>query len=499
MRTEILRLEDITKYVGGTKVLDHARINVCAGEIICIAGLNGSGKTTLTQIMAGLQTADAGEIYYRGRDYGRDIRFVTKNRDIVYLNQDMELIDTMSVWENLYAIGGRTRKPIFLNEKALETQSRAILEKLRMQIDPNRIVRSLSRVEQDMVRIAKAVAGNAVVIILDSFHGAFSGTERQQIRDVLRILREMDIAVVYAYNRMDEIFEIADRVIVLKEGRVIRSLFHDHYSEKEVVRTLLGHDLQRNVGKTEIPIGREIMRVEALSCKGLFSNIGFTLNASEVVGFAIEEDETRDAFGKALSGNGRARGSIWVDGCFIKANSMYSAIRNGIVLITEQAYRNALFRDLDLAHNVTFQSSRKLTNRLGLIKSATERYLVGYALSRTGDSYTGREQVDEIGYLARFKLLLQKWLLTKPKVMVLINPTRGFDMFARNELYSVFDEISRSGIAIVLISSSFTELIKLSDRVFLVKEGRVNGEISRREILQMKDMKEKVLWTLVSR
>jgi len=350
-----------------------------------------------------------------------------------------------------------------------------------------------------MIRIAKAVAGNAGVIILDSFHGNIAGAERRQIRDVLCVLREMNISVVYAYNRLDEIFEIADRVAVLKEGRVIRSLFHDSYSEKEVVQTLLGHDLQRNVGKTEIPIGREIMSVENLSCKGLFSDISFSLNASEVLGFAIEEDTIRDAFGKALSGNLRTRGAIWVDGRFIRANSMRKAIRNGIVLITEQAYRNALFRDLDLAHNVTFQAGGKVTNWLGLIRPATERYLVGYALSRTGESYTGREQVDEIGYLARFKLMLQKWLLTKPKVMVLINPTRGFDMFARDELYSVFDEISRSGVAIILISSSFTELIKLSDRVFLVKEGRVKSEITRREILQMKGMKEQVLWTLVSR
>jgi ABC-type sugar transport system ATPase subunit len=494
LKHEVLRLESITKYIHGEKVLDKARLNLFFGEILGLIGLNHSGKTVLAKIISGFFSPDMGSYYINEQKANVNLGNASKKYGIFYIGRNSMLIPNMSIKENIFVFRTLEASNLLVNEKEMNQQTEALLERMELDLDPDIKVDNLSIEKNHLVQICRAIMSNASVIILDGITGTYGQDAQHRLVRFLSLISEQGISVIYVNNRLDEVYKIADRVTLLKEGKTIRTLFRDEYSENKVVNILAGYDLPKALSKPKIKFGSEVLRVDNLSCGGTFSDVSFSLNSGEILGLAVYEESIRNALGKALFGMCKdAYGSVYSYGKEISIDNPKNIISEGIGIIPEQACHKCFFNNFSVKENITFLTPQKMNNVYGLVKPKIDEYVAGLSLERMGFHEHQIEKGSFLSDIEKIKMIIERWMVLKPSVLIFIYPTLGIDMLARDEIYSMIYDILRKGTSILLITSDLRELINLSDRIILFKKGRIKDEIIRSKEAGNDSIDEKIL------
>lgn len=485
--TEVLTLQRISKSFPGVKALDGVSMGFCPGTVHAICGENGAGKSTLMKILSGNYRPDGGRILLNGMPVAiKDPRHAqVLGISIVY--QERSLANHLSVAENIYVCNQPTTRLGFRRTTMLRENAVDLLTRLNLHLPPDEPVGNLSPGMQQMVEIAKALSQRPNILILDEPTASITETETRSLFALIGLLKRTGVAILYISHRMAEIFEIADVVSVLKDGRLNGTFPTAGLTEDMLVRSMVGRSLPERV-YTRRPLGNTVLEVNGLSGKR-FSDINFSLRRGEIVGMAGLVGAGRTELAYAIFGVERAiAGTIRIDGASVSIAHPADAMRNGISYVPEERKECGLFLGMSLKENLVSTNQRELA-RNGFIRRSLAKRTADRMMDRLRVKAVGPNQ--EIGELSggnQQKIILAKWLLTNPKVLIVDEPTHGVDVGAKAEIHALLKSIAAEGCAILLISSELPELLEVSDRVLVMREGRLVHEIDGREATEERIM-----------
>jgi ABC-type sugar transport system ATPase subunit len=487
----LLEMRSITKSFPGVKALDGVTFDLNQGEIHALVGENGAGKSTLIKILAGV---------YHHPEYGGEIlidgsqrRFAnvreSEQAGVAVIYQELSLVKDLSVAENIF-LGREPRRFGVINWQDLYSRAQKLLHDLHLQVDPRTAVRHLGIGQQQLVEIAKALSQNARILVLDEPTAALTDAEVETLFGILHKLRERDVAMIYISHKLDEVFRISDRVTVLRDGRTIDTNATGALDEPGVIARMVGREVGQMFPKAVHARGDVIFEarnvtVEDVSVPGklLVDRVGFTARKGEVLGIAGLMGSGRSELLMAVFGAhaGRKSAEMMVDNARVQIDKPSDAINQGIGFVTEDRKRYGLILDQTILNNMTLACLRTVSGRFLTSedaetaageRAASELRIKATSVFTLAGTLSGGNQQ---------KVVLAKWLLTKPRVLFLDEPTRGIDVGAKQEIYAQISRLAASGLAIVLVSSELPEVLGLSDRVIVLHEGRITGEFTRAE------------------
>jgi rhamnose transport system ATP-binding protein len=473
----ILELRDAAKAFGAIRALDGVSIELLPGEAHALVGENGAGKSTLVKILAGVHLPDRGALLVNGTPTLLNSPAEARDSGIAIIYQEPVQFPDLTVAENIFAGRQPLRGGHRIDRKTMDAETVAIFERLGVRLDPDRIARGLSIAEQQIVEIAKALSLDARVIVMDEPTAALSAVEVERLFGVVQTLRADGVAVLFISHRLEEVFGLCQRVTVLRDGRLVLSSALAGLSADDLVRAMVGRELEDHV-PTEAAIGEPVLVVERLTREGVFVDVSFDVRAGEIVALAGLVGAGRSEVAMAIFGIDRFDGGrVTVDGRGLRGGSPTEAMSAGIGLVPEDRRQQGLVMEQSIARNVTLASLRRLS-RFGLIRAASER--------RFARDWTTRLQV-KYGRLAspmtslsggnQQKVVLAKWLGRRPTVLIVDEPTRGIDVGTKAEVHRLLEELAGEGVAILVISSELPEVLRLANRILVMREGRLVAEL----------------------
>jgi rhamnose transport system ATP-binding protein len=464
----LLEARGVCKSYGGVAALRQASLELRAGEVHAIVGENGAGKSTLIKILTGAVIADGGEIRMNGSPVVNHSPQNARALGIVAIYQQPALFPDLTVAENI-GLASETGGPWrILDWKARRAQAREVLEEIGARIDPELPVSRLSMAEQQLVEIARALRAKARVLILDEPTASLTEQEALRLFEIIRDLRARGTGLVYISHRLDELFQIADRVTVLRDGTVIGTEDMATIDRPQMIRMMVGRELSSVFPKVEVPIGEIALETE-----------GLTLRRGEIVGMAGMVGSGRTEFAEALFGLRGGR-KVRIGGCEHRISSPSEAIRLGIAYVPEDRRRNGLIMEMPIPANITLASMGGLFLKRGRERATAEEYRA--RLQVKAGSMTA--PVKTLSGGNQQKVSLARWLATKPKILILDEPTQGIDVGAKAEIHQQMGELARAGMAILMISSELPEVLGMSDRIAVMHEGRIVRIVPRAEATQ---------------
>lgn len=481
----VLEMIGITKRFPGVLALDQVSFDLRGGEVHALVGENGAGKSTLMKILNGALQADAGEIRMDGRPVRIPNPSAAARLGIAMIYQELCLAPHLTVGENLF-LGREPLRGGLVDLRALHTLAQRYLDDLQCGLSSRQRVKDLGIAAQQMVEIAKALSQKARFLVMDEPTASLSEAETQRLFDRIRGLRDAGVGIAYISHRLEEVLEIADRVTVLRDGKVVAAgLPVSATSIPELVRLMVGREIKQVYPKREHEIGEEILRVEGLSRPPALHDISFSLRRGEILGLGGLMGAGRTELARAIFGADRpASGRIFVEGRPVRIKSPRDAVAVGIALLTEDRKRDGLALGLPLRANVTLSSLGQVI-RHGLLSLGRERKIVENVVRRVDIRAASIEQhVRNLSGGNQQKVVVAKWLLTQARVFIFDEPTQGIDVGAKAEVYRLIEELAAQGAGIILISSYLPELLALADRVLVLCRGRITGELAREEATQ---------------
>ncbi|MFY0545855.1 sugar ABC transporter ATP-binding protein [Brevibacillus sp. H7] len=482
----LLEMNEISKSFPGVKVLDNVQLTLKRGEVLALMGENGAGKSTLMKILGGIYTRDNGTIKVKGEPQPAMSTGIAAKLGIAIIHQELNLIPHLSVMENIF-LGreytyGRTG---FVNWRRMRAEAKYWLEQLAIDLDPDTLVGELSVGQQQMIEIAKALSMQADILVLDEPTAALTNREIEALFEVIASLKQKGVGMIYISHRMEEIFQISDRITVLRDGQYVGTVETARTNMDELVKMMVGREITDRFPKVEVKPGAERLRVEKLSVKGKLTDLSFAVRSGEIVGVAGLMGAGRTEMAKALFGVERLEaGRIFIDGEEVSISQPIDAIRAGIALVTEDRKEEGLVLSLTVRENIALPNLEKVSS-MGVLKPKDEQELSDGLIKQLLIKTAGGEQV--VGSLSggnQQKVVIGKWLATKPKILILDEPTRGVDIGAKKEIYDIMNRLAQEGVAILMISSELPEVLGMSDRILVMHEGRITGEFSREEATQ---------------
>ncbi|NDV11583.1 sugar ABC transporter ATP-binding protein [Crenobacter caeni] len=481
----LVEMRGIAKSFGPVNVLKDVAFSLAAGEIHALMGENGAGKSTLMKILTGLYRADAGQIAVAGETVNiRDPKHA-ESLGIAIMHQELNLIPELTVAENLFLGREKTVGAGLLDMGTMRRLSREYLSRLAVELDPDAEVGTLSIGQQQMIEIARALSLNARVLIMDEPTAALTEREIDALFKVIRELRADGVGIVYVSHRMEEIFALCDRISVLRDGEFVGTERIVDTSLDHVVQMMVGRELGERFPKREVSHGVERLRVEHLSDGRHIEDISFSVRAGEVVGIAGLMGAGRTEIARTLFGlNKRAGGRIFVDGAEVKITKPSDAIAYGVGFVTEDRKAQGLVLEMSVRENITLPLVPTM-GRTGIVAKGEEKSLVARCIDmlkiRTRDAEL---EVKSLSGGNQQKVVLAKWLSLKPRVLILDEPTRGVDIGGKAEIYQIINQLAFDGVAVVVISSELPEVLGISDRILVMHEGRLAGEIAAADATQ---------------
>jgi ribose transport system ATP-binding protein len=477
-RIEVLQ---VTKRFPGVKSLDAVSFGVRAGEIHALVGENGAGKSTLMKVMAGAYLPDEGEIRFDGQPVQWKSAADAKRRGIHVIYQELVLFPQSSVAENIFA-GAEPRSRFgTIDHRQMNRLAQTLLAELGVQLDPRERVGNLSVADQQMVEIAKAMAAETRVLVLDEPTAVIAGKEVQLLFERLRVLRDKGVAIIYISHRLEEIFALCDRVTVMKDGRKVGTQPVSETTRDGLVRMMVGREMNEIYPpKANLPNDTlTLLAVEGLQVGNRVFDASLAVRAGEIVGLAGMVGSGRTELASGIFGAMRAvRGTIEVRGTRRKRMTPNAAIRLGLGFVTEDRKSQGLLMYLNVAQNVT-ATTLKRVSRFGLLRAGAERDAGALAIKEYG--IAGARPGGSVATLSggnQQKVLISRWVRVSDSVLILDEPTRGVDVGAKAEIYRVMRQLTARGLGILMISSELQEVIGMSDRVIVMREGRIAGEVS---------------------
>ena len=483
--TPVLSMRNIAKAFGKFYALKGVDLTVWPGEIHALMGENGAGKSTLMKILAGAYTATSGEILIDGRPHAIKGPKDALAAGITLIYQEMQLAPNLTVAENIF-LGSELARGGLVQRKEMIHQAQAVIDRLGAQFKASDRVMTLTIAEQQQVEIARALHRNSRVLVMDEPTAALSSRETQRLFELILRLRDEGMAIIYISHRMAEVYELSDRVSVLRDGQYVGSLTRDKLNASELVRMMVGRPLSDLFNKErDIPPGQPRLRVEDLTDGGKVKASSLVVRAGEIVGLAGLVGAGRSELAQLIFGVRRATGGvIEIDGEPVVIHSPRAAIELGIGFLTENRKEQGLFLEMAAQENITMATLER-DARWGMLNRKKAQTLSDDAISllnirvphaqvRAGGLSGGNQQ----------KLLISRWVAIGPRILLLDEPTRGVDVGAKSEIYRIMTQMARQGVAILMISSELPEVVGMSDRVYVMREGSIAGELQAGDISQ---------------
>ena len=488
MTEPVLEMTHISKRFDMTQALDDVSLTLYPGEIHALLGENGAGKSTLIKIMTGIHQADQGEILLNGNPTTIHNAIDAQTHGIAAIQQEPMIFPDLNVAENIF-ISHRNRGRI-IHWKQMYQEAEALLSTLGIKLDVRSSARGLTLAAQQAVEIAKAISLNVRVLIMDEPTASLSAHEVTQLFKLANSLREQGVSILFISHRLEEVFAISDRITILRDGKFISSAPAAEVTPESAIRDMVGREMEDFFTKTEAPLGDTFIEVKNLGKEGSFSDINFAVRAGEVLGFAGLVGSRRTDVGLALFGIEPAEtGEIFIEGQPVKINKTKDALAHGIAYVTEDRRQLGLTMTMSITSNISLPTLKKYTNKLGLIRRREERETAVQFKDRL-NIRTPSVQL-EAGKLSggnQQKVVLSKWLNTRPKLLILDEPTRGIDVGAKAEVHHMINELAQEGMAIIMISSDLPEVLAMSDRVLVMREGQQMGIFDHEEATQERVM-----------
>jgi ribose transport system ATP-binding protein len=479
---KVLGVQGLTKRYPGVIALDHVDLDVTSGEVHVLVGENGAGKSTLVKCLAGVEQADAGEMQLAGESYRPPSAAAALRAGVRVVHQELSLLSALTVAENLSLERLPSRAGI-VDRAAMRRRASELLERVGLDMSPDTPTERLGVAQMQLVEIARAVGGECRLLVMDEPTATLTSREVDTLFTLLRQLTGQGVAVVYISHHLAEIFEIGDRVTVLRNGRHVRTAAVADVDSAQLVKMMVGRDLH-----TEFPpvapraVGRELLRVTDLKVSPASSPISLSGRAGELVGIAGLVGSGRTEVMRAVFGADRASsGQVHVRDRLLRPGRPSDAVRSGISFLTEDRKAQGLLLDLSIADNVTLADLSKIS-RAGLLQLRTEQRNVRDAMARVRMRATGpRQIVRTLSGGNQQKVVLARWLLATTDVLIVDEPTRGIDVGARYEIHQLLLDLAAAGKGLLVVSSDLHELLGICDRLIVFSRGRVAGEIARRD------------------
>ena len=483
----VLKMQNISKSFPGVKALDDVHLNVYAGEVMALLGENGAGKSTLMKILSGVYKKDAGSIIYKGQEIEVSSPAESTRMGIAIIHQELNLIDHMKVYENVYLGREITNSLGILNKSEMIKNTKRVLDKLNIDIDPNDKVGSLSIAQQQMVEIAKALLVDANIIILDEPTDTLTDKEADILFSIVNELKEQKIGIVFISHKLDEIFKICDRVTVLRDGKFIDERLVSEIDEDLIIKMMVGRDLEEQYPHVDVE-GKEMLRLENLKNKYI-DDVSFTINSGEIVGISGLVGAGRTELAKTIYGAYKLdSGSIYLDGEALNIKSPKDALDKGIVYVSEDRKGESLIISMGVTENITLSALGKFIKKIAISNSKEKKAAEDYVERIRIKTPNLKQKVKNLSGGNQQKVAIAKSLLTEPKLLILDEPTRGIDVGARREIYEILNDIKKENKAIMIISSDMQEVLGVCDRIIVMNDGRKKAELTREEASQEKIM-----------
>lgn len=480
----LLEMRNITKDFPGVKALDNVSFSLKSGEVHAIAGENGAGKSTLIKILAGAEQMTSGEIFISGEKVDIAGPLQAKKLGISVIYQEFDLIPHLSVAENIF-LGREPRKGPFIDWTRLYTQATEALERLGIDLSVRAPVEKLSVAQKQMTEITKAVSTDARIIVMDEPSATLTLRELAHLFDLVRTLKDRGVSVIYISHRLEELFDIADRVTVLRDGRLVTTSPVSEITRDKLVKQMVGRDLTRDYPRRTHTLGKEILSVNSLSREGSIDNISFSMREGEILGITGLVGSGRTEIARAIFGaDAIDAGEIRVAGKKVVIRNPRDAIRAGISLATEDRKEQGLVLGMSVRENITLANLDALSTR-GFVNRRSETDEALRLVESLAIKTPGLEQrVRNLSGGNQQKVVLAKWLFTDSRVVIFDEPTRGIDVGAKQELYRLMNDLAQQGVGIVMISSELPEVLGMSDRILVIHEGNIRAELSWEEATQ---------------
>ena len=486
----ILSAQGVTKRFGATRALDDAHLDVQAGEVHAIVGENGAGKSTLMKILSGVHQVYEGTLRFQGRPVTLSNTQMAQQTGICMIHQELNLIPYLSIAENIFLGREFLTSLGLIDVKRMREEASKLLGRLGVNIDPNKPVCQLRVGEQQLVEIAKALAFDAKVIIMDEPTSAISDHEVDILFELIDSLTQRGVAILYITHKMEEVFRIAQRITVMRDGRVIGTHPASDITENEIVAMMVGRDIKAFFAKTEAVQDKDVLQVRDICLDHPTRPNDYWVDH---VSLSCQQGEVLGLFG--LMGAGRtelletlfgvhaktASGRVWVEGRETVIRSPQDAIDAGIALVPEDRKQQGLVLEMSVQDSICLASLDQVES-YGFLNPRLEDRLAGDYINRLQiKTPSAHQKVKTLSGGNQQKVVIAKWLATNPKVLLLDDPTRGIDINAKNEIYKLISELALAGMAIVMVSSELPEIMRIADRIIVLAEGRKTGEFTREQ------------------
>ena len=485
MNEVIVSMNDISKNFPGVKALDKVHFELCSGEVMALLGENGAGKSTLMKILSGVYTRDGGTMEIFGKSYDDLTPKQAQEAGVAIIHQELNMCKHLSVAENMFLGREMVGKGI-LNNRKMRQEAKHILNELKIDIDPDQTVGDLPVSKQQMVEIAKALSIHAKILIMDEPTSALTAREIEDLFRIIKDLKAQECGIVYISHRLEELAEIVDRVTIMRDGQYITDGNFKDMTMDQIITNMVGREIKEKFPRVTCTKGKKVFEVKNLNAGRMVRDINFSLYEGEIVGFAGLMGAGRTETTRAIFGvDPKESGEFYLDGQKIEIHNPMDAIRNGVVLAPEDRKKDGLCTKLSIRQNLALPNLDIICNKLGVIRKSKEDELCAEAVQNLRIK-TPNIEVDS-GNLSggnQQKVVVGKWLARNSRVVIFDEPTRGIDVGAKVEIYNLMNDLKKQGIAVMFVSSEMPEVMGIADRIIVMCDGRITGELMANEASQ---------------
>jgi len=481
---ELLRVTDVDKSFPGVQALKKVSLTILEGEVMALVGENGAGKSTLMNILSGIYQKDSGSITFNGKEMHVSSPLDSQKLGISIIHQELNLIPHFSVAENIF-VGREKRKFFLFDKRTTIEESKKLLKRVGLEIDPRSLVIDLSIAQRQMVEVAKALAYNAKLIVMDEPTSSLSDREIERLLNIIRDLKKEGVSVIFISHKLEEVLAIADRITVLRDGEVVGVLDAAGCTEDNLIQLMVGREITNIYPKVETPLGDVVFEIRNFSRGKVFRNVSFSLRRGEILGIAGLVGAGRSEVLQAIFGiDPFDSGEVFLDGRKVIIRSPQDAIRLGMGFVPEDRKLKGLLLGMAVKENITLASLEEVS-RHAILKPSRER--------EVSESFIEKLSIKTSGYMQKVlhlsggnqqKVVLSKWLAIKPRILFVDEPTRGVDVGAKKEIHAILSQLTQDGVSIIMVSSELPEILGMSDRIIVMHEGEVKGEILRKDATQ---------------
>ena len=483
-------MNDIDKSFPGVHALDHVHFDVNRGEVHALMGENGAGKSTLMKVLTGIYTKDSGSIIYEGKEVEFHNAREAQDAGVVIVHQELNMVGHLTVAQNIF-IGREFKKGIMIDDKKMNEEAKKLFDRLNIDIDPTATMSDLTVGKQQMCEIAKAISHEAKVIVFDEPSAALTEAEIQELFKIIRDLREQNLGIVYISHRMDEIKVITDRVTVMRDGGYVGTLITNECTKDDIINMMVGRVIYEEP-KTKSMVAPDapvVLKVSHLNAGKMVQDVSFELKKGEILGFSGLMGAGRTETARAIFGaDPKESGEIFVNGQKVEINTPEDAVKAGIGYLSEDRKRYGVVVQKTVAENSTLATMDRYVKGIFINKKAEHEITQKYVDSLATKTPSVDQLVVNLSGGNQQKVVIAKWLVRDCEILIFDEPTRGIDVGAKNEIYKLMNKLAAEGKSIIMISSEMTEILRMSDRIVVMCEGKVTGELGIEEVTQEKIM-----------